>query len=242
MRSDLSDVNWNENSTSDISDLWFNFSEKLIQCIDKHVPKTVPSNSRKKKLWINKEALQAIDEKNKAWKKYRACKTKHNYQLYAEKRNKSTHANRKAKSNFERLVAENIKTDSKSFWNYVRSKNKTRTGISDLYTSDGSLSNSDVQKAELLNNFFSSVFTDEDLSVIPDVGERAFNYPLESITITVEAVEKKLKQLKTDKSPGMDNIHPIILKECSSEICKPLTDLFNISLKKGTLPEVWKIG
>ena len=49
---------------------------------------------------------------------------------------------------------------------------KTRTGISDLEYPDGRMAHTDVEKAELLNVFFSNVFTKEDLATIPTFDQR----------------------------------------------------------------------
>jgi len=35
-------------------------------------------------------------------------------------------------------------------------------------------------------------------------------------------VMEKLQKLKTDKSPGPDDIHPLLLKECASVLAEPL--------------------
>lgn len=134
------------------------------------------------------------------------------------------------KMNFEYELVNNIKTDSKSFWSYIRSNFKTKSGIADLEAHDGSMLTSDIQKADLLNRFFVSVFTDEDLNSVPDFPDKNIDSTLECIAITQEQVEKKLQKLNTSKAPGMDSIHP-------HELCGPITSLFDISLSTGVLPD-----
>jgi hypothetical protein len=46
--------------------------------------------------------------------------------------------------------------------------------------------------------------------------------------------------LKTDKTPGLDNIHPFILKQFSDVLANPLTYIFNKTLEEGTVPSQWK--
>ena len=115
--------------------------------------------------------------------------------MYAEIRNKATRQCRSAKIGFEKEIAKNIKSDNKSFWNYVRSQTNTRVGISDLQSNDGTLTSSDAQKAELLNAFFSSVFTEENTSNIPNIESSEFERDLDSIVITPILVEKKQSSL-----------------------------------------------
>ena len=58
---------------------------------------------------------------------------------------------------------EEAKTNNKSLWKYVNSKRKTRDGIGNLKTgTDNLLATKDRDKAEVLNNFFGSVFVRTD--------------------------------------------------------------------------------
>ena len=240
MRETLKSVDWESVQDEDTNVFWENFVCEIDKAIENNVPSVTPSNKAKKKPWLNRDALTSVKNKKKAWKKYRLCRNPHNFQLYAEARNKATRECRNAKLNYEKLIAINIKEDSKSFWNYVRMQSKTRTGIGDLESSDGTLSSSDHQKAELLNTFFASVFTEEDTSTIPTIDGIDIEEHLEQVEITPEKVKKKLNNLKTSKSPGIDNIHPLLLKECSEELCGIITKLFNQSFLNGSVPEMWR--
>ena len=53
-------------------------------------------------------------------------------------------------------------------------------------------------------------------------------------------VLKKLEKLKTNKSPGPNEIHPKLLYELRLYIIKPLAKLFNLSLKYGVVPKDWR--
>ena len=46
--------------------------------------------------------------------------------------------------------------------------------------------------------------------------------------------------MKENKSPGVDVIAPIILKETVEQMCKPLAHVFNLSLQEGIVPLEWK--
>ncbi len=139
-------------------------------------------------------------------------------------------------------MAQNIKTNPKLFWKYVHSKTKTRHPISDLQKEDGTLTANDHEKAEVLNQFFTSVFTKEDLSNIPDVEKHHVVKDLDGMHITEEEVQKRLSKLKTSKSPGPDGLHPLILKETADIIAYPLMSLFQSSLDEGVLPRDWRIA
>ena len=64
---------------------------------------------------------------------------------------------------------------------------------------DGTLTNSERDEAEVLNDFFVSVFTKEDLSYVPTLPDRNFDQELESFLITQDDVLKKLGTLKASQ-------------------------------------------
>jgi hypothetical protein len=80
------------------------------------------------------------------------------------------------------------------------------------------LTSSDSEKANVLADFFSSVFTEEDDLVMPELD---INPDIPNIS--AETIKKKLDNLKIDKSPGPDNIHPRILRELSNILSEPLS-------------------
>ena len=71
------------------------------------------------------------------------------------------------KCNYEEDLDNNIKDNLKAFWNYVNSKLKTKLPVDTLRTSDKREATSDKEKANTLNEYFTSVFTQDDLSNIP---------------------------------------------------------------------------
>ena len=68
------------------------------------------------------------------------------------------------------------------------------------------------------------------------------NECLSSINTSEQLVLKKLKELKVNKSPGPDDLHPILLFELCTIIAKPLTKMYILSLNSGSIPNDWKIA
>ena len=68
---------------------------------------------------------------------------------------------RKSKRNFEHKLAQNIKSDSKSFYAYVRSKQNVRDKVGPLEENAGNIITHALLLAQELNMHFSSVFTRE---------------------------------------------------------------------------------
>lgn len=69
---------------------------------------------------------------------------------------------RDSKKSYERKIATDAKKNPKSFLKNVNSKLKTKTGVGSLEKANGTLVYEDVEKVEVLNNYFSSVFTRTD--------------------------------------------------------------------------------
>ena len=63
-----------------------------------------------------------------------------------------------------------------------------------------------------MNDFFSTVFTKENLETLPEVTEKEVRSDLEDILISETEVLKLLKDLDASKSMGPDNINPFLLK------------------------------
>jgi len=87
--------------------------------------------------------------------------------------------------------------------------------------------------AENLNQFFSSVFTLEEVGSLP-IPETKFkkteaDYYLGMLVVTPEMVANKIKAMKDNKSPGagVDRIPPKLLLETVEQISIPLAKVFN---------------
>ena len=98
----------------------------------------------------------------------------------------------------------------------------------------------DQEKANILQKFFSSVFTEESPGDLPHFEKRKYDSELNDLLITTDMVKKKLLKIKVNKSPGPDQIHPRVLHETTSSIIEPLTIIFNTSIQTKKLPSEWK--
>ena len=162
-----------------------------------------------------------------------------NYSKYVEYRNKVNSEVRSLKRKKELFVASEAKQNPKVLYQYISSQNKTKETVPDLLKKDGTFTEGDEEKSKLLNEFFSSVFTDEGDNPPSDCDFNIEN-KLCDISITENDMYKVLNSLKLNKSPGPDGIHPKILRELSRELSAPLKTLFDRTLDDGRLPSSWK--
>jgi hypothetical protein len=215
--------------------------------MENNIPKYKHSNSGPKKSHrtpLDEKTRMKIRKKHRAWQRYIETKDGQKYVEYCKLRNQVKKLTRRSQMLYERGVADDAKTNPKRFWSYTKSKTKTRQGIANLVkgkvNGQEELTEGDDEKAEVLLKFFSTVFTVEGDESTPKLEKRQVESALTDLRIDKDAVEKKLKSLKADKSPGPDGLHPRVLKEISDVIADPLAHLFNASMEQGKLPTQWK--
>ena len=243
MREEFTDVNWSYINKMNVDSCWNEIKGKLKSSMSVNIPKSKLKNGKRiKPLWMNAKAMRSIKKKHKLYKRYLQTQEGLEYQRYIIQRNLCNKIIKKTKKKYEKRIARNCKENVKSFWKYVQSKRKVNSGISPLIKEDGSVASTDYDKASTLNNFFSSVFTKENLDEIPSTTEasRSHGITLSDICITPEAVKDKLKKLNPNKAHGPDGIPSRVLKELSEQLALPLSILFNKSLQEGRVPNDWK--
>ena len=243
IRKRLAHIDWNDkmkNKTA--TECWNILRGEIDTAIDSFVPMK-KQGKRSKKKHLSKEAFRKIRHEQNMWRVYKHTGKDQDYVVYKEALNAATKEVRKSKRNFELKLAQNIKSNSKSFYAYVRSKQTVRDKVGPLEDNAGDIITERILMAEELNMHFSSVFTREDTSSLP-VPETKFNGSegerLGQLVVTPEVVASKINNMKENKSPGVDGISPKILKETVEQICTPLAHVFNMSLQEEIVPLEWK--
>ena len=135
--------------------------------------------------------------KQTMWRVYRRIRKDEDYANYKEALNLATTEIRKSKRTFEKKLAGNIKNYSKSFYAYVRGKQKVRDKVGPLENNRGNIISEGFQMAEVLNEYFSSVFTTGDISSLPvpfTKFERNKSEHLGQLFVTPVMIAKKLRR------------------------------------------------
>ena len=241
MKNYINKVKWKDR-INEVEEGWNLIKNTIQDAMEKHVPKTVINpNKRRRPLWMNTTSLVKVRRKHAAWKRYLETKSGEDYLKYTRARNQSRTETRKAQRDYESKLAKDIKKNNKPFWKYVHSQTKVKSKIPDLNVpGTDRKTNSDSEKAEVLNNYFKEVFTEEDEEHQPEVPPKAVESELTKIEISQEEVMKKLKEINPNKSAGPDAIPARVLKELSEVLAEPLAILYHKSLQTGKLPSDWK--
>ena len=94
-------------------------------------------------------------------------------------------------------------------------------------------------QANIMGNQFSSVFTKEDTSNLPDLGP-SNTQSAPPINVDPKGIQKLLKDSKPHKATGPDCIPARLLKSAADELAPGLAHLFQISVDNGKIPLDWK--
>ena len=101
-----------------------------------------------------------------------------------------------------------------SFYSYVNSKLVTKSGVGALKNSSGQLVHDDEEKASVLNECYSNIFTKDD-GVLPDFPPKVVNAALDTVDFNCSVVYRQLQELKAKASSGPDGLSAVFLKKIS---------------------------
>ena len=237
----LEEKNWEQDlQGTSLSEAWEILTEKLIQLVEENVRVSkVSSAADPKNPYVSHQYMVAIKKKHTKWQKYLHNKSDPNHKIA---RNNVITELRISKYNYENDLAAKIKTDNKLFWSYVRSKMKTKSNIGQFELPDGSYTNDNQEKAEILSSYCASVFAVEGPEALPEFEDRNLAEPVANIDINGTNIAKAIDKLKASKSQCPDQIHPKLIKESKDPLNKPLEIIFKKSLENSQLPSIWKQG
>ncbi|KAL8575235.1 hypothetical protein ACOMHN_042356 [Nucella lapillus] len=218
---------------------WRGFSERVQKTINKNVPSKT-TQGRYSYPWIDTSLRRAIRRKQRAHTKARKTGKKRDQDRYKRLQQEVKDNIKKASHHYlDTVVTDDFKTNSKKLWAYMKSKGQESQGVSPLKNTEGYLKSDNCSKAEILNNQFKSVFTEEDLSHMPDKGDSPYQ-AMDDITVTEKGVQTLLRNLQPNKATGPDSIPAFILKSAADEITPILTKMFQHSLDVGQVPTDWR--
>ena len=129
------------------------------------------------------------------------------------------------------------------FYAYTRSNTSTKDSVEPLVDLMGEVITDSIQAANLLNDYFASAYTDEEMGNLPDpvnIFTKILEESLQNIEFTTAIVQDKLSKMKPNKAPGIDNFNSSMLREVASAIASPLCEIFNGSIEMGEVPLDWK--
>ena len=140
------------------------------------------------------------------WRVYKHTGTGKDYDAFKEALNAASNEVRKSKRNVEHKLAQNIKSDSKSFYAYVRSKQNVRDNVGPLEDNAGNIITQGfngrgikyaLQFSVLARRYYFDTSTSNKVQW--SRGEKVER--LGQLVVTPEVVVSKINNMKENKSP-----------------------------------------
>ncbi|KFV11016.1 hypothetical protein N340_00534, partial [Tauraco erythrolophus] len=149
---------------------WLMFKDHLLQAQERCIPtKRKSGRNTRRPAWMNKELLDQLGHKKKDYRGWKQGQVawKENRAIVRVTRDQV----RKAKALIELNLARDIKGNKKNFYRCVSEKKRFRENVGPLQKETGDLATRDMEKADVLNDFFASVFTGKSSSCTAQVTE-----------------------------------------------------------------------
>ena len=230
----------NRHSERDLEENYAELNSHVQHMMDKHIPTKLTRSSRevpwitqatrrmcRKKQRLYNKAKKARKDKNHLWAKYNAHKKA------------TARALKKARWSYINGILQTSLNEgnSKPFWRYMYSQGNDGSGVAPL-KDNGTLHSDGRDKANILNNQFASVFSDDGTH-----GEAKLHGPcyppIGRLDISVNGVEKLLSNINPSKATGPDMMPCRMLKELAPVLAPLLTVIFQQSLATSKLPTSW---
>ncbi len=226
------------------------FTRKYLEIADKCIPNHEITVRPKDKPWYNSSLRKLGRERDKAFKKFKKSNKLLDLVNYKNIRNKFNNKKKHAKKEHDRKFEENIKNspnkNSKKFWKIVKEIMNSKghnSNIPPLKKDDNTYAVTDLEKAECLASYFSSISTLDDSNIEPpNIDPIQVDNFLENITINKQDISDIISTLDINKASGPDKISHRMIKGTIKSITTPLEILFNKSLSEKVFPDDWKLA
>ena len=141
----------------------------------------------------------------------------------------------------ESRVIEKIKQNPHYFYSYAKRFSKQKSTIGPLLNHQNELENNPKKMADILQNQYSSVFSDPNskCKAIPDLNLH-LKTTISDINFSEKDIVKAINEIKMNSACGEDDIPAIILKNCINTLSYPILRLWQDSFTHGYIPSQYK--
>ena len=214
------------------------FQDLLFAAVNQHIPQ-ITLKRRSRPPWICNDIMKLIRKKRKLWKQVKSNGSRGIFLKFKELRKETKRLINTSYYNYLKSLSGKLQDNPKHFWSFYSVKSKTKR-IPETVIYDNVCSTDTSSKVELFNKFFHSIYSIDSVDVNNLTTDVVNPNLLLNVTTTAFEVQGILRRLDIHKSPGVDNIPSRILQICAKELSVPLSHLFNLSLRSGVMPTVWK--
>ena len=139
------------------------------------------------------------------------------------------------------LSMKNLSRNANKWWSIAKkSCGLTSTATIPTLSRNGQVYLTAMEKAACLNRAFAEQCSAPAAPVRPAQSIQDCQVVFSFDELEPLAVLKFLSALNVWKAPGVDGVCHHLLKNCASALAGPLCHIFNLSLKTGVFPQIWK--
>ena len=261
--SQLSLIDWSSiTNCSDVNEAWSKFQDIFISKLNALAPLKEVRIKQRTEVWMNKDILSLIRERNSAYKKMKKnMKDEKLSKLYRKLRNLVQREVKKAKLEHLQNQIEENKKDSRKLWQNLKNlglKNKKGGDQEIVINIDGKLCHDKKAIANEFNNYFTNVAanlvnklppSNNIFNVFYNDNVRKFysekgliEDSFELLPVGEQFVYNELQKLNVSKGTGLDLIPAKFLKDGAIILFKPLCFMINLSIMTSTFPDDLKIA
>ena len=182
--------------------MWNKWKELCFAAVKKNI-NTHHLKRKRNVAWITSAIRRLFHKQKRLWKKAKSSQIQSDWEKYKQCRNKVK--SEKKKSYWHHVQSLQNSSNLKRFWTFIKSKTKSRSIPPEVSLENQKASNS-FDKAQLFNNFFSSVFIES-----PGIPEKLRDdlqpftgQVISSLLCSKSEVEKLLIGLNVIKADGPD--------------------------------------
>ena len=199
------------------------------------------------KPWITNEILEAIYDKDQAWKRAKRSGDAQDLILAKQMRNHVKDMIRVAKRDYVQEELDNDELTTRKFWEKLNYVLPTKDKGSSIRLIDKNTNEvvEDDRLPDFINQFFTGIgpklsagFKNDWVNNLPGFeGDQIGN-----IEVTLPEMEKIVRNINTGKSSAIPNLSSRVLKDAFLVILPQLVFMYNMSFTTGIFPDVWKIA
>lgn len=188
--------------------------------------------------WYSAAIRRKLAHKRNVYRKYKKSNSHFHLDKFRKLRLEIRCEISAAHRSFVEAAQRSVRSDPAAFWSFVNAK-RNSSRIPSEVTLGGARLDGPRDVVEGFARYFRSVYNTSSDVVSPTGDTRG---TFEILSVTESSVSDAIRRLKPKLSQGHDGIPSFLIRDCSPALIAPLTKLFNISLRTGVFPDVWKIG
>lgn len=247
MNEEFQQVNWYPVLTAPDVNIAVDIFNTIVKDIfDKHAPIIEKRIKGRPCPWMDDELKSIMNRRDQLLRKVRKTNSDDDWKNYKSLRNRCNNLTKKAKGAYHRNVINENRLNPKNFWNSIKEIFPTKTGTRNSTTIN---LKSNKRLAENFADYYASAVC-KLKSIKFKLKNFVWNCPRKVSLRTNKTFEfgyvskvfigNYLKKIKRNKSTGLDDLPPGMLKDCREYIITPLHHIINLSLQSKIVPSAWK--